>query len=48
MEWRPLSGARRWRLCSLGSSTLTLRRSARKPICRISSGLVPGMVLAWI
>ena len=29
MEWRPLSGARRWRLCSLGSSTLTLRRSAR-------------------
>ena len=43
------SGASRTaRAGTLGSSTFTLRRSARYPSCCKSSGLVPGMALAWM
>ena len=44
----PLSGAKRRRLASLGSSMLTERRSASKPSRAIKAGSAPGIALAWI
>ena len=43
-----LSGHRRLRLSSLGSSMLTLSRSASSPSRRVRRGSAPGMALAWM
>ena len=40
---RPLSGASRARLLALGSSMLTLSRSASRPSCWVRRGSAPGM-----
>ena len=43
-----LSGASRPRLCWLGSSMLTLIRSASSPSRAISRSSAPGIALAWM
>ncbi|OPZ58559.1 MAG: hypothetical protein BWY88_01001 [Synergistetes bacterium ADurb.Bin520] len=45
---RVLAGARRRSPASVGSSMLTLMRSARRPRRDTSSGEAPGMALAWM
>ena len=43
-----LSGAKRARLCSEGSSMFTLSRSESRPSRWVSRGSAPGMAFAWI